>query len=99
MFPLSCITVLAHYQLLQYHLSCKVVAWTSMRLLLTNQACGHCQTCCHYSFALSDDAQIDQLYGSLCRTMMTLGLTVSGGTEWLTAAAPLVQLGTGHGVI
>merc|ERR550532_3626987 len=52
-----------------------------------------------YSSDLSAREQIDHLYGSLDRTMMTLFLTVSGGMEWLTAAEPIVKLGTGYGVI
>ena len=46
-----------------------------------------------------DREQIDQPHGSLGRIMMTLCLTVSGGMAWLTAAAPIVKSGTGHGVI
>ena len=38
-----------------------------------------------------DREQIDQPHGNLGRIMMTLCLTVSGGMEWLTAAAPIVN--------
>jgi len=47
----------------------------------------------------SDRQQIDNLYGSLDRCMMTLFLTVSGGMEWRAAAEPIVKLGYGYGVI
>jgi len=52
-----------------------------------------------YSSDLSAREQIDHLYGSLDRTMMTLFLTVSGGIEWSQAAEPIVKLGTEYGVI
>lgn len=43
--------------------------------------------------------QVDQLYGSIARTMMTLFMTISGGMEWGAAAEPISELGTIFGIV